>query len=63
MFLGIIVLEIPSSLLQSIGPEKWMPAQVLAFGIITIYQIFLHNRTVIYTEIMIALVASGLVLA
>ncbi|KAI9036118.1 uncharacterized protein KD926_002259 [Aspergillus affinis] len=45
MFLGIIVLEIPSNiLLQRIGPEKWMPAQVLAFGIIAIFQVFLKNR-------------------
>ncbi|PLB47483.1 vitamin H transporter [Aspergillus steynii IBT 23096] len=46
MFLGIIVLEIPSNiLLQRIGPEKWMPTQVLLFGIIAIFQVFLKNRT------------------
>ncbi|KAH8425065.1 uncharacterized protein LDX57_002814 [Aspergillus melleus] len=46
MFLGIIVLEIPSNvLLQRIGPEKWMPVQVLAFGIIAIFQVFLKNKT------------------
>ncbi|KAE8334590.1 hypothetical protein BDV24DRAFT_156742 [Aspergillus arachidicola] len=46
MFLGIIVLEIPSNLiLQKIGPDKWIPAQVLAFGTIATFQIFLRNRT------------------
>ncbi|QRD91557.1 permease of the major facilitator superfamily [Aspergillus flavus] len=46
MFLGIIVLEIPSNLiLQKIGPDKWIPAQVLAFGTIATFQVFLHNRT------------------
>ncbi|GAB1209942.1 hypothetical protein APSETT445_008730 [Aspergillus pseudonomiae] len=46
MFLGIIVLEIPSNLvLQKLGPDKWIPAQVLAFGTIATFQIFLRNRT------------------
>ncbi|KAE8374265.1 vitamin H transporter [Aspergillus bertholletiae] len=46
MFLGIIVLEIPSNIvLQKIGPDKWIPAQVLVFGIIATFQIFLRNRT------------------
>ncbi|KAF7588373.1 hypothetical protein BBP40_005766 [Aspergillus hancockii] len=46
MFLGIVVLEIPSNLLlQKIGPDKWIPVQVFAFGTIATFQIFLRNRT------------------
>ncbi|KAE8390164.1 vitamin H transporter [Aspergillus alliaceus] len=46
MFLGIVVLEIPSNIvLQKIGPDKWIPAQVFAFGTIATFQIFLRNRT------------------
>ncbi|KAB8261228.1 major facilitator superfamily domain-containing protein [Aspergillus pseudonomiae] len=46
MFLGIIVLEIPSNLvLQKLGPDKWIPAQVLAFGTMATFQVFLRNRT------------------
>ncbi|KAE8164010.1 major facilitator superfamily domain-containing protein [Aspergillus tamarii] len=46
MFLGIIVLEMPSNIvLQKIGPDKWIPAQVLAFGTIAAFQVFLRNRT------------------
>ncbi|KAB8071636.1 vitamin H transporter [Aspergillus leporis] len=46
MFLGISVLEIPSNiLLQKIGPDKWIPAQIFAFGTIATFQVFLRNRT------------------
>ncbi|KAE8152238.1 vitamin H transporter [Aspergillus avenaceus] len=46
MFLGIVVLEIPSNLvLQRIGPDRWIPAQVLVFGVIATFQIFVRNRT------------------
>ncbi|KAL4937066.1 hypothetical protein BDV06DRAFT_232805 [Aspergillus oleicola] len=45
MFLGIIVLEIPSNmLLQRIGPSKWIPAQVFVFGFIATMQVFLKDR-------------------
>ncbi|KAL3493937.1 major facilitator superfamily domain-containing protein [Aspergillus germanicus] len=45
MFMGIIVLEIPSNmLLQKIGPSKWIPAQVFVFGIIATLQVLLRNR-------------------
>ncbi|KAL2785083.1 major facilitator superfamily domain-containing protein [Aspergillus keveii] len=45
MFMGIIVLEIPSNmLLQKIGPSKWIPAQVFVFGLIATLQVLLRNR-------------------
>ncbi|KAL2856534.1 major facilitator superfamily domain-containing protein [Aspergillus pseudoustus] len=46
MFMGIIVLEIPSNmLLQKIGPSKWIPAQVFVFGLIATLQVLLRNRS------------------
>jgi MFS family permease len=46
MFLGIVVLEIPSNIiLQRIGPRKWMSAQVIIFGFVAIMQVFIKNRT------------------
>ncbi|KAF2001535.1 MFS general substrate transporter [Amniculicola lignicola CBS 123094] len=46
MFLGIVVLEIPSNLvLQRIGPRKWISAQVFLFGLVATLQIFIKDRT------------------
>ncbi|KAK2745155.1 hypothetical protein FQN55_006279 [Onygenales sp. PD_40] len=45
MFLGIVVLEIPSNLiLQRLGPRKWIASQVFVFGIVATLQVFLVNR-------------------
>ncbi|KAL1987785.1 hypothetical protein VTN96DRAFT_2625 [Rasamsonia emersonii] len=45
MFLGIVVLEIPSNmLLQRIGPSKWISAQVFIFGLVATLQIFITSR-------------------
>ncbi|KAL4959069.1 major facilitator superfamily domain-containing protein [Aspergillus stella-maris] len=44
MFLGIILLEIPSNmLLQRVGASKWIPAQVFIFGLIATMQVFLKD--------------------
>lgn len=46
MFLGIIVLEIPSNmLLQKIGPRVYIPIQIFVFGLVATFQIFVKNRT------------------
>ncbi|KAF2642678.1 MFS general substrate transporter [Massarina eburnea CBS 473.64] len=46
MFLGIVVLEIPSNLiLQRIGPRKWLSAQVFIFGLVATLQVFIKDRT------------------
>ena len=45
MFLSVILFEIPlNMLLQRVGPRKWIPAQVLLFGLIATLQIFIKNR-------------------
>ncbi|KAH7071064.1 major facilitator superfamily domain-containing protein [Paraphoma chrysanthemicola] len=46
MFLGIVVLEIPSNMiLQRLGPRKWMSAQVFIFGLVAALQVFVKDRT------------------
>lgn len=46
MFLGIVVLEIPSNIiLQRLGPRKWMSAQVIIFGFVATMQVFVKDRT------------------
>ncbi|KAL2060788.1 hypothetical protein VTL71DRAFT_8840 [Oculimacula yallundae] len=46
MFIGIIILEIPSNmLLQKIGPRIYIAAQVLVFGLIATLQCVVTNRT------------------
>jgi MFS family permease len=46
MFLGIVVLEIPSNLiLQRLGPRKWISTQVVIFGFVATLQIFVKNKT------------------
>ncbi|KAH7379550.1 major facilitator superfamily domain-containing protein [Pyrenochaeta sp. MPI-SDFR-AT-0127] len=46
MFLGIVVLEIPSNIiLQRIGPRKWISAQVFIFGLVATLQVFVKNKT------------------
>ncbi|KAF2690199.1 MFS general substrate transporter [Lentithecium fluviatile CBS 122367] len=46
MFLGIVVLEIPSNMiLQRIGPRRWLSAQVFIFGLVATLQLFVKNKT------------------
>ncbi|KAJ8112320.1 hypothetical protein OPT61_g5286 [Boeremia exigua] len=45
MFLGIVVLEIPSNIvLQRLGPRKWISVQVFIFGMVATLQVFVKNR-------------------
>jgi len=46
MFLGIVVLEIPSNvILQRVGPRKWISAQVFIFGAVATLQVFVKNKS------------------
>jgi MFS family permease len=46
MFLGVIVFEIPfNMLLQRVGPQKWIAAQVLIFGLTATMQVFIRDRS------------------
>ena len=45
MFLGIVILEIPSNIvLQRLGPRKWISAQVLVFGMVATLQVFVKDK-------------------
>ncbi|KGO48205.1 Major facilitator superfamily domain, general substrate transporter [Penicillium expansum] len=45
MFLGVIVLEIPSNIiLHKIGPRQWISAQVCVFGIVACLQVLVRNK-------------------
>ncbi|GJD02282.1 inner membrane transporter yfaV [Colletotrichum higginsianum] len=45
MFLGIVILEIPSNmLLQKVGPRKYISGQVMLFGFVATMQVFLVDR-------------------
>lgn len=46
MFLGIVVLKIPLNvILQHLGPQQWISAQVFIFGMVATLQVFVKNRT------------------
>lgn len=46
MFLGIVVLEIPSNIvLQRLGPRKCISAQVFIFGAVATLQVFVKDKT------------------
>ncbi|BDD60395.1 hypothetical protein MAP00_005522 [Monascus purpureus] len=61
MFLGIVVLEIPSNmLLQRIGLRKWIAAQVFIFGVIAILQGLIKNRAgFLATRMFLGLAEAG----
>ncbi|KAA8628240.1 hypothetical protein SMACR_09238 [Sordaria macrospora] len=45
MFIGIVLLEIPSNmLLQRIGPRKWISAQVFLFGLVASLQPLIRDK-------------------
>ncbi|CAI7617521.1 unnamed protein product [Penicillium pancosmium] len=63
MFLGVIVLEIPSNvILHRIGPRYWIGGQVLIFGFIAALQIFIRNRTgFLVTRSILGLAEAGFI--
>ncbi|CAG7977800.1 unnamed protein product [Penicillium salamii] len=45
MFLGVIILEIPSNMvLHKIGARRWISGQVFIFGLVACLQVFLRNK-------------------
>ncbi|CAG8184510.1 unnamed protein product [Penicillium olsonii] len=45
MFLGVILLEIPSNMvLHKIGPRRWISVQVFIFGLVACLQVFVRNK-------------------
>ncbi|GKT44325.1 putative transporter [Colletotrichum spaethianum] len=61
MFLGIVILEIPSNmLLQKIGPRKYISGQVVLFGFVATMQVFLVDRKgFLASRMMLGLAEAG----
>ncbi|KXJ93636.1 inner membrane transporter yfaV [Microdochium bolleyi] len=61
MYMGNVVLEIPSNmLLQRLGPRKWISGQIVMFGTTACLQVFVTNRTgFIATRLMLGLTEAG----
>lgn len=61
MFLGIVVLEIPSNMiLQRLGPRIYISGQVVVFGFLATMQVFVRNRTgFIVTRSLLGLAEAG----
>ncbi|KAJ1336177.1 MFS transporter ACS family allantoate permease [Microdochium nivale] len=61
MYMGNVVLEIPSNmLLQRLGPRKWISAQIVMFGTTACLQVFVNNRAgFIASRLMLGLTEAG----
>ncbi|KAJ6130494.1 hypothetical protein N7512_003274 [Penicillium capsulatum] len=61
MFLGVIILEIPSNMvLHKVGPRWWIGGQVFIFGVIAALQIFIRNKTgFLLTRTILGLTEAG----
>ena len=58
---GIVVLEIPSNmLLQKIGAQRWLSFQIVAFGLVATFQLFVGSPWSFYlTRLLLGLMESG----
>ncbi|KAJ5280849.1 hypothetical protein N7478_006221 [Penicillium angulare] len=61
MYIGVIVLEIPSNIvLHRIGPRWWIGGQVFIFGFIAALQVFLRDKTgFLLTRAILGLTEAG----
>ncbi|KUI63014.1 hypothetical protein VP1G_10132 [Cytospora mali] len=61
--LGIVLLELPSNvLLQKIGPHKWLSGQIIAWGLVALFQNFITNYAgYLVTRIILGLCESGFI--
>lgn len=60
---GIVVLEIPSNvLLQRVGPQRWLSGQILAWGLVALFQNFITNYAgYIVTRLLLGLCEAGFI--
>ncbi|GAA6007189.1 hypothetical protein JCM10207_001538 [Rhodosporidiobolus poonsookiae] len=63
LYLGIVLLEIPSQLvLQRVGPSRWISVQILAFGLVATFQAWMNNYgSYLATRILLGCVESGFI--
>ncbi|KAF3763952.1 MFS general substrate transporter [Cryphonectria parasitica EP155] len=61
--LGIVLLEIPSNvLLQKIGPKHWLSGQIIAWGLVALFQNFITNYAgYLVTRILLGLCEAGFI--
>lgn len=61
--LGIVLLEIPSNvILQRIGPHKWLSGQIIAWGLVALFQNFITNYAgYLVTRILLGLCEAGFI--
>lgn len=61
--LGIVILEIPSNvLLQKIGPKTWLSGQIIAWGLVALFQNFITNYAgYLVTRIILGLCEAGFI--
>lgn len=60
---GIVLLEIPSNvLLQKIGPQRWLSGQIIAWGLVALFQNFITNYAgYLVTRIILGLCEAGFI--
>lgn len=61
LFLGIVLLEVPSQMVvQLLGPQVWLTFQVFAFGTVATLQLFMHNyASFLGTRILLGVTECG----
>lgn len=60
---GIVLLEIPSNvLLQKVGPQRWLTGQIIAWGLVALFQNFITNYAgYLVTRLMLGLCEAGFI--
>ncbi|KAK7747414.1 hypothetical protein SLS53_001669 [Cytospora paraplurivora] len=60
---GIVILEIPSNImLQRIGPHRWLSGQIIAWGLVALFQNFMTSYAgYLVTRIILGLCESGFI--
>ncbi|GAA5826393.1 hypothetical protein JCM11251_002348 [Rhodosporidiobolus azoricus] len=63
LYLGIVLLEIPSQIvLQRVGPSRWISIQILAFGLVATFQAWMNSYgSFLATRILLGCVESGFI--
>ncbi|KAI0011194.1 MFS general substrate transporter [Xylariaceae sp. FL0662B] len=63
LWFGIVLLEIPSNIvLHRVGPHYWIPAQVVVWGLIEVFQMFVRGAGGWYaTRLFLGLAESGFI--
>ncbi|KAI0172711.1 MFS general substrate transporter [Hypoxylon sp. FL1284] len=60
---GIVILEIPSNiLLQRVGPQRWLSGQIVAWGLVALFQNFVTNYGgFLATRLLLGLCEAGFI--